>query len=189
MKPKNLKLSREDWIQAGGIFLANKDISSLKVEVLAKKLKLSKGSFYWHFKDRGDLLWSILGYWQEITDYLIQEASKELDAKKRLIKLFTLIDEAGASKSPEQAILLWSKQDKKVAKIVKEVELKRIEFLTKIFLDYGFDDEIAQARAETSYLAFLGYMSRIHRDLNYQQDFLSFSKELVDLLFTNKGKS
>ena len=186
MKTKNLTLNREDWIRAGGIFLADKDISSLKVEVLAKELNLSKGSFYWHFKDRADLLGAILEYWREATDWLIIEASKELDAKKRLIKLFSLIDELGASNSPEQAILLWTKQDENVARIVKTVEEKRLKFLFQVFLDYGFSTKIAKARAETSYLAFLGYLSRAHRDINYQQDFLSFSQELIDLLFSKE---
>lgn len=187
METEKSKLSREDWIKAAGIFLANKDISSLKVEVLAKELKLSKGSFYWHFRDRADLLVAILSYWQEITDWLISEASKENDAKKRLIKLFSLIDSVGAANSPEQAILLWTRQNKEVAEVVKDVEAKRIQFLTKIFLDYGFKADIAKARAETSYLAFLGYLSRAHRDINYSQDFPRFSQELVELLFTEKG--
>lgn len=187
METKNLKLNRENWVRAGGIFLSNKDISSLKVEVLAKELNVSKGSFYWHFKNRADLLAAILKYWQEVTDWLIIEASKEPNAKKRFVKLFILIDEAGAKNSPEQAIFLWTKQDKEVAKIVKEVEQKRINFLTKIFMDYGFKTDIAKARAETSYLAFLGYLSRAHRDVNYKQDFSSFSQELIDLLFTEEG--
>src|SRR5215469_13533470 len=58
------RLDRRDWVDAGIVILASKGVDAVRVESLAKQLNISKGSFYWHFKDRGDLLEAILERWE-----------------------------------------------------------------------------------------------------------------------------
>ena len=59
------QLDREAWIKAALDILAEKGLDGIRVEVLAKRLKVTKGSFYWHFKDRRDLLDAVLETWKE----------------------------------------------------------------------------------------------------------------------------
>ncbi|MEL6927820.1 MAG: helix-turn-helix domain-containing protein, partial [Cyanobacteria bacterium J06600_6] len=51
-----MALTKTDWIDAAWILMANKGVAAVKVEVLARQLEVSKGSFYWHFKNRQELL-------------------------------------------------------------------------------------------------------------------------------------
>ena len=76
VNPKNLparrklasprvQLDRENWIESATDVLAREGLGGLRIEVLAKRCGVTKGSFYWHFKDRQDLLTAILEHWQE----------------------------------------------------------------------------------------------------------------------------
>ena len=66
------KLSREDWINRGLQVLAEEGMEAVRVEPLAKRLNVTKGSFYWHFKNRQALLLEILQAWVNLqTDSII----------------------------------------------------------------------------------------------------------------------
>ena len=64
-EPGRTQLDREAWIKASLAILAEKGLDGIRVEVLAKRLKVTKGSFYWHFKDRRDLLDAVLKTWKD----------------------------------------------------------------------------------------------------------------------------
>src|SRR5664279_4441164 len=58
------RLGAEDWVQAGLRTLARRGVSNVRVERLARDLKVTKGSFYWHFTDRDALLDAMLSSWR-----------------------------------------------------------------------------------------------------------------------------
>ena len=60
-----LQQSRASWITAALEVLASEGIGRVRVEPLAKKLGVTKGSFYWHFDDRPALHAAMLAQWQE----------------------------------------------------------------------------------------------------------------------------
>ena len=60
-----VQLDRENWIDGAIDVLAREGLSGLRIEVLAKRYGVTKGSFYWHFKDRQDLLTAMLSHWKE----------------------------------------------------------------------------------------------------------------------------
>ena len=64
-KKARVQLDRQSWVMAAIEVMAEEGIAGLRVEVLAKRLKVTKGSFYWHFEDRRDLLVAILQHWKE----------------------------------------------------------------------------------------------------------------------------
>src|SRR6202451_414830 len=69
-------LHPDDWIRAAEIHLSNHGIESVRVELLARDLGVSKGSFYWHFRDRGELLEKLLTRWEDAEiDWLTAEAA------------------------------------------------------------------------------------------------------------------
>jgi AcrR family transcriptional regulator len=57
-------LGRSDWIEAAIAMLAEDNVEALRVDTLAEKLGVTKGSFYWHFKGREDLLSGVLDAWR-----------------------------------------------------------------------------------------------------------------------------
>jgi AcrR family transcriptional regulator len=104
-----LPLTKVDWINAGWVLMANQGVAGVKIEVLARQLQVSKGSFYWHFQNRKELLESILQRWENETQWLINESQKELTPQARLVKLFSLAEELCNQPDPETAILTLGK--------------------------------------------------------------------------------
>lgn len=173
------RLSRRDWLDAARLELQERGLEGVKVERLARRLGVSKGSFYWHFKNRGELLGGLLSYWEEMTDWLIQESSQAESPKLRMSRLFELIAEMEVT--GEAAIFTWAKQDSEVKKRVKRVEDKRVGFLQELFVQHGYSAQESRERAQIGYLAFEGYVHRLEPDTSFT--FAEFGQVLLDLLF------
>ncbi|MCB9644580.1 MAG: TetR/AcrR family transcriptional regulator [Myxococcales bacterium] len=153
-----MRLSPLDWLTAARKQLEVGGPSAIKIEALARDLGVSKGSFYWHFKDRTDLLWQLLSYWERGTDELIRLSSEESTPQDCLRRLFEELEKIGVT--GESGIFSWAKQDEEVEARVHAVEQKRLAYLCELFQQAGFVEEESRRRAEISYMAFLGYVYR-----------------------------
>src|SRR5262245_28278931 len=101
-----MPLQRDDWVRAARRRLAASGVEAVRVEALARDLGATKGSFYWHFKDRPDLLAAVLREWEETTDRLIAAAARESTPTERMGSFLRLItasavdpDETGLEKA------------------------------------------------------------------------------------------
>jgi AcrR family transcriptional regulator len=158
------KLGRQDWIETGLIVLAQSGVDAVRVEPLAKRMKVTKGSFYWHFKDRNDLLEAILAQWVEIDTNSIIERVNQLDVepKAKLLQLFELaIADDGmtpgfADGSIENAIRAWATNDPKIAAVLAQVDQQRLNYTKNLFLDIGFSEAEALVRARLAYYSLVG---------------------------------
>ena len=182
-----MSLSRQDWLEVARHLMTEKGIEAVRVEVLARKLKVSKGSFYWHFKDRADLLSELLNYWASVTDELIAQGQQITDPQARLRLLFDAIALSGVS--GEEVIHVWAKQDAKVAEQVHQVEARRMAYLQTIFEEAGFALEDARERAEITYLAFLGYAFKASQDTAFSLDFKDLGTEIIKIMFQERMSS
>ncbi len=151
------KLSRSDWLDAGLRELAKNGPGNLKVLTLAEVMGTSRGSFYWHFENRQDLLTSILIHWEmELTDTVIElGASMEEDAAMCLLKVLedVLLHRKGRY---ETAIRAWALHDPLAAKTVRRVDRKRIAFFVKLFRGMGFNLKEAEARGRLACVYLIG---------------------------------
>lgn len=145
------QLDRDAWVHAAMEVLAKEGITGVRVETLAKRCKVTKGSFYWHFKDRQDLLDAILQFWKEgrIKDILKQTQS---EPGKELARIFHVIDVYSAARNRkgmhiELAIRDWARRDAAVEAVVEEVEKIRLECAGKLFLARGFTQSEASSRS------------------------------------------
>ena len=179
-----LTLTKTDWINAGWILMANQGVAAVKVEVLARQLKVSKGSFYWHFKNRKELLAGILQRWEHETLWLIEESQKESTPEKQLIKMFALAEELCNLPDPETAIFIWANQEPAVQERVRIVETKRVDYLNQLLQNYGFSETEARHKAEIGYFAFMGFWERKERDTKFDLDMKDFGQFLIDLLLS-----
>ena len=107
--------------------MANKGVAAVKVEVIARQLQVSKGSFQWHFKNRIELLEEILQRWENETFWLIEESQKEPTPKQQLIKLFIKWIKITNKTNYFQTIFLTENLDSL---------LKYFNFLVKILVKY-----------------------------------------------------
>ncbi len=181
---KTLALTKQDWIDAGWILMANKGVAAVKVEVLARQLEVSKGSFYWHFKNRKELLKEILQRWENETLWLIEESQQESTPEKQLVKMFALAEELCHQPDPETAIFIWANQEPAVQERVRIVETKRVEYLNQLLQDCGFSELEARHKAEIGYFAFMGFWERKERDKKFDLSMKEFGKFLIDLLLS-----
>ncbi|MDJ0901204.1 MAG: TetR/AcrR family transcriptional regulator [Xenococcus sp. MO_188.B8] len=179
-----MALTKEDWINAGWLLMTSKGVEGVKVEVLARQLDVSKGSFYWHFKNRNELLEAILQRWEEKTMFLIQESQKTPNPKDSLVKLFALIAKVCQEPDPEPAIFFWANKDPQVKQRVHDLENKRVDYLSELFEDYGFDPIAAKHRAEVAYLAIMGFADRRGRDGEFDLEMEEFNNFLLSLLIS-----
>ncbi len=124
-------------------------IGGVRVLTLAKTLRVSRGSFYWHFHDRQDLLDSMLEWWdREMTDSVIRDVAAARDNPgKRLLAAAENILEGDLTRY-DAAIRTWAEADKKTAKVLKRVIRKRLDFIVGEFRDLGFPPAEARARGD-----------------------------------------
>jgi AcrR family transcriptional regulator len=150
------RLGKSEWIKAGLKTLARNGVDAVRVEPLAATLRVTKGSFYWHFKDRQALLDALLDTWQAraTTDIIDQVEAKGGDAHARLVSLFSIVGHA--SGRLDRAIRGWAGHDAAARKVLEEVDRQRFGYLVTLFVGIGFSPPDAEARARLVYHALIG---------------------------------
>lgn len=158
-KPRS-QLDRDAWIAEAIDVLAAEGISGLRVEVLAKRLGVTKGSFYWHFKDRQDLLGEALAVWK---DGRIRDIAKQtrVTPGKEAQQILHLIEVYSASRNRkgmliELAVRDWAKRDAGVAAVVSEVDAFRFKSARDLFLRCGLTVKEASSRSLLLYAYVFG---------------------------------
>jgi AcrR family transcriptional regulator len=149
------RLTKDDWITHGLRTLANDGANALKVGPMATRLKVSRGSFYWHFRDIADFRSQILRSWQErSTDQVIRELDAEKAEPDRLKHLMKRA--FAAKRNLDRAIRSWAAEDDDVAKIVASVDARRVAYIAKLLVAAGVESKQALRRAAFLYWAYLG---------------------------------
>lgn len=150
------RLSEDEWVRAGLRTLAREGIDAVRVERLAVDLEVTKGSFYWHFKDRNALLSALLVAWRtRATGAIIDEVeTKGGDALQRLRTLCRITYQADIRL--ERAIRDWAARATVADAALQEIDNRRLAYLRKLFIDLGFPPGEARARARLAYDACLG---------------------------------
>lgn len=154
-EPKS-QLKPFDWIAAATELLVHKSIDAVRIDVLAKQMGVSRGSFYWHFTDRDDLLKRVLVSWQDAqTEQVISGYRKQgVQAKALISELVALPFHGRAAMkgaSVELAIRAWARRDEAARMVVDAVDAKRLTYIEECFVSLGFETASARARAFTLY--------------------------------------
>jgi AcrR family transcriptional regulator len=150
---------RNRWLEEGLSALAAGGPDAVRIESLAQALGVSKGGFYWHFKDRQSLLEEMLDAWERTgVDEVIEavEAEDE-DARSRLRRLFALAAASGGELLKiELAIRNWARRDKAVARRLKRVDNRRMDYMRSLFGAICEDDGDVEARCLLAFSLFIG---------------------------------
>lgn len=151
------RLSADDWVVAAVEVIALRGLTNLSVEGLARKLGVTKGSFYWHFSDRAELVAVALEMWeQQATLDLIAELEAIDDPAERLRVLFeqSFGDEVHGL---VDAALVTQVDDPTVGPVVRRVTARRIAFLEQVFGELGLTPAGAASRARIVYSTYVGH--------------------------------
>ena len=171
-------LGRDDWLRAARLALLKGGVEAVRVERLSRDLRVTKGSFYWHFKDREELLEHLLREWEE---ELRQEIIPQLggrrgrEALQRLTRLMIKrvpLGERGDLPS-DAAIFTWAAVSAEVAQRVNRAEQRRIEALKRVL---G-----SSHRAELLYLVWLGFVARGQRAPKSRKRFPTIARMMIEL--------
>jgi AcrR family transcriptional regulator len=164
-------LQREDWVQAALRRLATSGIDAVRVEVLATDLGVTKGSFYWHFKDRPDLLETVLHEW-ETTATVAGAVPDQAAPSERMARFLELVTAYAADPDRaalESAVLAWAQKDAAVAERVAAIEASRTANAERLLAEVGFPPSEAAAWADIGYTTVVGMMSRSTRDPRFRR--------------------
>lgn len=157
MERKKERLNAESWLYAGFRALAEKGPNGLKAEAIARDLKTTKGSFYWHFKDIPDFKMQMMALWEERAHEGVTKIINEVDGAEArlhlLIKIASANDTKHGGAAAEPAIRDWMRYDDMVRQTVERVDQGRIRYLSGILADAGVSDPLA---ARVFYAALIG---------------------------------
>jgi len=167
---KKKGISKEQWLVKALELLESNGFEAVKIERLAKLLSTSRSGFYWHFKNRQDLLQHLLDFWAlEYTSVLIDDLSmKKLPADKRLLCAMKMIRDHKLAKY-DLAMNAWAQVDPLVHEIVQKVVKMRLDFSREIFVELGFAGDDLEMRAQlfTCYHTWEGVMfTNVDQDEN-----------------------
>ncbi len=173
-------------------------MDAVAVEPLAKKLGVTKGSFYWHFRNRGALLELTLKRWEdELTEAVISATKEISDPRERMVRLFdeaTSDEPLGGGHTSASGIfynrafeqgISDAVDDPVVGPILRRVSERRIAYLEECYRALGLSIRKARHQALLAYAAYVGIMrlareapSRIPRG----KDYLAYRRHLVSTL-------
>jgi len=180
-------LHRDDWIRAAQMRLAGQGIESVRVEVLARDLGASKGSFYWHFRDRSELLEKLLARWED-GELGWLDAGGGAAAAARWANFVERTADPKRMRI-EIALRAWARQDERVATRVAAIETRKARLIADVLRDVGFTEAAADSGSEVVLLICLGWLDRATRDRQTQPAGGSLSELLSDFILAASARS
>lgn len=149
------RLSKQDWLKEGFKILAEFAQNKLRILYLCERLKVTRGSFYHHFKSIDVYIAELMKEWeQEHTLEFIRVSSKGGNPGERMALLNQKVLET--DQSIEAAIRSWSFYNPQVKQHLVKVDQIRIAYLEGIFAEMGFDETTALAKAKLDYAILIG---------------------------------
>lgn len=140
--------TRNDWIQMGFKVLQTKGIDKVKVELLARKLGVSKGGFYGYFRNRDGLLQAMLDHWEEgYTKGVIANISKDQGTLGEKLRKLLYARDDDTYDATEKSLVAWASHDAKAEQVVMRVVKGRLDFIMNLFLAEGYSQDQAELRA------------------------------------------
>src|ERR1700683_5180264 len=147
--------SAEAWLDAAYEILLDSGVTAVRIVPLSKKLKRSRTSFYWFFKDREALLTALLEKWRaKNTGNLLKQSGCYAESiTEAIFNVFDCwLDPTLFDSKFEFAIRSWAQQSTKVASAIRSADAIRIQALTDMFIRFKYDPLAADVRARTIYL-------------------------------------
>ena len=156
--PAPTRTPRESWIQEGLQALASGGPDAVRVEPVAEALGVTKGGFYWHFRDRQALLDAMLDSWEQtLVDRAIEIADRGGGSgRTRLRRLFAAAGEGEGILDLELSVRDWARRDPAVAERVTRVDNRRLAYLRPLFAEFCEDAADVEGRCLLVLTLFVG---------------------------------
>jgi len=179
VEQKNRRLSKEDWLTAA-LKMCEAGIDKVKVAPLAAEMGVTTGSFYWHFKNRGELLDALLEFWElEMTDAAIATA-REFPGPPAM-RIFFLMETVMAHNLAryDLAIWHWAQSDTNANRVFKRVLKKRFSFAAWMFAQAGFSKEQAEIRGRMMVVYMMGESTLIPESMAKRKEYIKLKHGIL----------
>ena len=178
------RLSAEDWEQAALECLAEGGVAAVAVEPIARRLGVTKGSFYWHFPTREALLQAAIERWEKTDETdVIAPIEAVADPRERLRSLIRQV--SGRSRSHAVLAALIKALDHPIVRpFIERVSARRLAFVTEAFRHAGFDALTAANRARLTYSAYVGFvqLAQIGQPRMNHDEFEAYIRDFIEIL-------
>lgn len=159
-KPKRAaQLGPDDWIVAALAMLVNEGIDAVQITALARKLGVTRGSFYWHFTGRDDVLEAMLAEWRARNSGVMIDALAESETLEAgILDLFSVwVDHTRFDPKLDQAVRDWARRDEALARSLAAEDDARVAAIAAFFERHGYAPTEAFVRARVIYFTQLSY--------------------------------
>ena len=149
---------RSSWIEQGLRALAAGGADAVRIELLARALGVTKGGFYGYFDDRRALLQEMLDAWerQSVDEVIEQVEGQGGDARAKLRRLSALAGSNGEVLRVDLAVRDWARRDAAVARRLRRVDNRRMDYLRSLFAAICSDEDEVEARGLLFYSLWIG---------------------------------
>jgi AcrR family transcriptional regulator len=149
---------RSSWIEEGLRTLGIGGPDAVRIETLAEALGVTKGAFYWQFEGRPALLEEMLDAWERV---VIDEVIERVEAggggaRAKLRRLFQLATSGGDLMKIELAIRDWARRDKAVARRLRRIDDRRLDYMRTLFAEFCADEDDVAARCLLAFSLWIG---------------------------------
>jgi len=148
---------RSKWIEEGLRALAAGGPDAVRIDLLAKALGVTRGGFYWHFEDRNALIEEMLDTWERAsTDEVLERVEAEGGDARRKIRLAGAITFSRDLMPIDLAVRDWARRDPTVAKRLRRVDNRRMDYLRSLFGTFCTDEADVEARCMLTFSLAIG---------------------------------
>jgi AcrR family transcriptional regulator len=184
------RLSRDAWASAALFEIGRVGALAPSVEKLADALRVTKGSFYWHFKSRDELVQAALELWEKLaTDDIIAELASIEDPRARLRGLLDQIFREPKHLAVEGVILACA-GDAKFGRFIRRVSRRRLQYVLDAYEESGLSKAQAEHWGLLTYSAFVGalHVMRTAPVMREQGELERYAHFLHDALVPSDAK-
>ena len=187
-KERTGRLSADDWASAALDLISEQGVAAVAVEPLARRLGVTKGSFYWHFPSREALLVAALERWEKMEqDLLFGELEPINDPRARLRALFNLVAHEYKS-HVVYSELIKAMDHPAVQPVIGRVSERRLDYLTASFRQAGLSRADARHRSQLLYSAYVGFLQlnlQLHQTRMQHDEFEAYVEHMAATLIPN----
>jgi AcrR family transcriptional regulator len=157
--PERSQLQRFDWLQTALQIFVDEGIDAVRITRLADDLKVTRGSFYWHFKNREDLLMSLVSYWKgKNTAAITESIAQATSLSDGILRLFeTCVDAAQFDPRLDLALREWARRSDSIHRLVDSEDAARIDALRQFYQRFDYPMPQALIRARVFYYSQIGF--------------------------------
>lgn len=165
-KERALSLGRTDWVNAAREALIKGGVHAVKIDLIANRLKITRGSFYWHFQNRAEVLSALIELWESQNTKPFEEIAhrSDLGASEKFLAMALMWLEEKFDWQFESAMRDWARSSRAVAKKLAAIDDFRTNLFEEVFGEMGHSPFEAKVRARVTYYHQVGYYTLGVRD-------------------------